>query len=67
MCNPLAAIITQMRKALVGGSNLLNPSAALRDRRRRAAADPARLIVASSSRFGVWLFNREAPRIAENL
>ena len=66
MCNPIAAIMTQMRKALVGGSNLFNPSAA------SAIGGAVRLliplaIIALVFAFGVWLFNREAPRIAENL
>ena len=66
MCNPLAAIMAQLRKALVGGSNRLEPSAAF------ALGGGVRLLIplsliAVTFGFGVWLFTREAPRIAENL
>jgi ABC-2 type transport system permease protein len=66
MCNPLAVIITQMRKALVGGPNNLYPSAAY------AIGGAARLVIplgliALTFAVGLWLFMREAPRIAENL
>ena len=66
MCNPLAAILTQMRKALVGGSDKFNPSAAY-------AIDGAiHLLIPLFFVFaifflGIWFFNREAPRISENL
>ena len=65
-CNPIAAIMTQMRTALVGGSDLLYPSAA------SAIGGAVRLliplgIIGLVFAFGVWLFSREAPRIAENL
>jgi len=42
MCNPIAAIITQMRKALIGRGECLQSLGGLRDRRRRAPADPVR-------------------------
>jgi ABC-2 type transport system permease protein len=66
MCNPLASIMTQMRKALVGGPNTFEPSAAF------AIGGAVRLLIplcliALIFGFGVWLFTREAPRIAENL
>jgi ABC-2 type transport system permease protein len=66
MCNPLAVIMTQMRKALVGGPNEYYPSAAY------AIGGAIRLLIplgliALTFGFGIWLFNREAPRIAENL
>jgi ABC-2 type transport system permease protein len=63
MANPLAAVLTQMRHALVdpsaptagdvigGDARLLIPLA----------------IVAGVFALGVWVFMREAPRIAENL
>jgi ABC-2 type transport system permease protein len=63
MCNPLAAIFTQMRHAFVdpsahsaavyiGGSvRLLIPLG----------------IIAIVFALGLWFFNREAPRIAERL
>jgi ABC-2 type transport system permease protein len=66
MCNPIAAILTQMRKALIGESNGYNPSAAY------AIGGAVRLlipfaIVCLVFALGVWFFSREAPRIAENL
>jgi ABC-2 type transport system permease protein len=63
MANPLTAILTQMRHALIdpsaptaadaigGGARLLIPLA----------------IVAATFALGTWVFMREAPRIAENL
>jgi ABC-2 type transport system permease protein len=66
MCNPIAAIITQMRQALIGEGNAYNPSAAF------AIGGAVRLlipfaIVCFVFALGVWFFSREAPRIAENL
>jgi ABC-2 type transport system permease protein len=66
MCNPIAAILTQMRKALVGHSDLYNPSAAY------ALGGAIRVLIPIALTFmvfalGVWFFNKEAPRIAENL
>ncbi|HEX8064977.1 MAG TPA: ABC transporter permease [Thermoleophilaceae bacterium] len=63
MCNPLAAILEQGRHAVVDPSAM---SAA------DAIGDPVRLlipggIVLVSIALGFWLFNREAPRIAEQL
>jgi ABC-2 type transport system permease protein len=63
MCNPVAAIITQMRHAFI-------------DRRAPSAAAviggdfrlliPIGVIVAVFA-LGLWVFNHETPRIAENL
>jgi ABC-2 type transport system permease protein len=63
MCNPIAATLTQMRKAFVdpsahgaavyigGAVRLLIPLG----------------IIAAVFALGLWFFNREAPRIAENI
>jgi ABC-2 type transport system permease protein len=63
MCNPLAAVIQQTRHALIDPSSL---SAA------QAIGGTPRLlvpigIVVGLCLLGVWVFNREAPRIAEEL
>jgi ABC-2 type transport system permease protein len=63
MCNPLAAILTEMRHALLDPSA---PDAAA------AIGGWLRLliplgIIAGVFALGLWVFNREAPRIAENL
>jgi ABC-2 type transport system permease protein len=63
MLNPLAAIIEQVRHALIDPGA---PTAAA------AAGGAARLAIPLGIVFGVfalgfWVFNREAPRIAENL
>jgi ABC-2 type transport system permease protein len=62
MCNPLATILVQARHAVVGHA----PSASY------AIGGTARLaipvgIVAVIFAVGFWFFNREAPRIAEEL
>ena len=62
MINPLGAIITQARKALLSRA---------RPRPRRARR-PARLliplgIIAVMFALGLWYFNREAPLISEKL
>ena len=64
MCNPIAAIQVQMYKAFV------NPSATVRA--IEAIGGAVRLLIplgliAIVFVLGMWLFNREAPRIAENL
>ena len=64
MANPIAAMLTQMRHALIDPNA---PTAADGDRRHRAAADPAGHRGGDASRSGFWVFMREAPRIAENL
>jgi len=61
--NPIATILTQARHAFVDGGA---PSAAA------AAGGTVRLliplgIIAATFTLGLWFFNREAPRIAENL
>lgn len=61
--NPVAAILTQMRHAFLDPTA---PSAA------EAAGGGARIliplaIIAAVFALGLWFFNREAPRIAENL
>jgi ABC-2 type transport system permease protein len=61
--NPIGAILTQARKALLQPSA---PSAA------RAIGGEARLLIPFAIVFGMfalglWYFNREAPRISENL
>jgi ABC-2 type transport system permease protein len=63
MLNPIAAVLAQMRHAVVDPSA---PSAS------QAAGGPARLllsaaIVALVAALGFWRFNRDAPRIAEDL
>jgi ABC-2 type transport system permease protein len=63
MANPIAAVLTQMRHALI------DPSAPTAG---EAIGGDVRLliplgVVAVVSALGVWIFMREAPRIAENL
>ena len=63
MINPIGAILTQARKALLDPTA---PSAV------RAIGGVPRLmiplaIIAFVFAIGLWFFNREAPRIAENL
>jgi ABC-2 type transport system permease protein len=63
MCNPLAAILTQMGKSFVDPNA---PGAAF------YIGGTARLliplaIIAAVFALGIWVFNREAPRIAENI
>ena len=64
MANPLACVLTQMRKAFIEPSA---PSAA------EMIGGPVRLLIPfgdrrrGRSRSGYWVFSREAPRIAENL
>jgi ABC-2 type transport system permease protein len=63
LANPIAAVLTQMRAAIV------DPHARpIWD----AIGDPLRLLVPAALvvgafALGLWVFQREAPRIAENL
>ena len=66
MMNPIASLITQARHALVGGTNGANPSAAYALGGWEYIAIPLG-IIAFVFVLGVWVFNHEAPRIAENL
>jgi ABC-2 type transport system permease protein len=66
MASPIATLITQARRALVGGSQNANPSAAYALRGWEYVLIPVGLIIVVFI-VGVWFFNREAPRISENL
>lgn len=62
--NPIATLLTQSGHAFIGGAKL--PTAAA------AAGGTARLliplaIIAGTFALGLWVFHREAPRIAERL
>ena len=63
MCNPIAVVLTQMRKAVIQPSA---PSAAEMIGGAPRLLIPLGIIVAVFA-LGYWVFNREAPRIAENL
>ncbi|HEX8856963.1 MAG TPA: ABC transporter permease [Thermoleophilaceae bacterium] len=63
MCNPLAAVIQQVRHSVIDPTA---PSAA------QAIGGAPRLLIPIAITFGLfvlgfWIFNREAPRIAEEL
>lgn len=75
MINPIAAILTQMHAAWIGSSTITvgghtatyTPAGAA-----RAIGGAPRLLIPLGIIFGLfflglWFFNREAPRIAENL
>jgi ABC-2 type transport system permease protein len=66
MMNPIASLIAQARHALVIGTEGQNPSAAYALGGWEYIAIPVG-IIAFLFVLGVWVFNREAPRIAENL
>jgi ABC-2 type transport system permease protein len=69
MVNPVAAIIAQTRRALVGvtpGVQGANPSAALALGGAEYVLIPLGIIFVVFA-LGLWAFNREAPRISENL
>jgi ABC-2 type transport system permease protein len=66
MMNPIATLIAQARHALVGGPEGANPSAAYALGGWEYIAIPLG-IIAFVFVLGVWVFSREAPRIAENL
>ena len=63
MCNPLAMIVQQSRHALIDPAE---PSAAEAIGGDVRLLIPLGLVVATFA-FGLWLFNRMAPRIAEEL
>jgi ABC-2 type transport system permease protein len=63
MCNPLASIMQQMRHALIDPSA---PTAAAAIGGTERLLIPGGLLVAVVV-LGFWYFNREAPRIAEEL
>jgi ABC-2 type transport system permease protein len=64
MCNPIASILTQMRHVFIGGKGAYSAAVFI--------GGAVRLliplgIIAAVLALGLWFFNREAPRIAENL
>jgi ABC-2 type transport system permease protein len=63
MCNPIAVVLTQMRKAVIQPSA---PSAAEMIGGQVRLLIPFAIILAVFA-LGYWVFSREAPRIAENL
>jgi ABC-2 type transport system permease protein len=63
MCNPLSAVFTQMRHAVIDPNA---PSAAYAIGGAGRLAIPIVFVFAVFA-LGFWLFNREAPRIAEQL
>ncbi len=63
MCNPLAAIIQQSRHAMIDPEQ---PSAATAIGGAPRLLIPLAILVGTFL-FGLWLFNRMAPRIAEEL
>ena len=64
VCNPIAAIFVQMRRALIGP--LRAPTAVTAIGGSAALLIPIAIVVGVFA-LGLWFFNREAPRIAENL
>ena len=66
MLNPIASLIAQARHALVAQPEGWNPSAAYALGGWEYIAIPLG-IIAFVFVLGVWVFNHEAPRIAENL
>ncbi|WP_354699217.1 hypothetical protein DSM112329_04927 [Paraconexibacter sp. AEG42_29] len=63
LCNPMAAIFTQMRKAMVDGGA---PSITRAFEQPEFVLIPLGLIFGIFA-LGVWFFLRESPRVAENL
>jgi len=63
MCNPLAAILEQVRHAVIDPGA---PSAAAAIGGAERLLIPAGIVVGLFA-LGLWVFNREAPRIAEEL
>jgi ABC-2 type transport system permease protein len=66
MSNPIASLIAQARHALVGGLDSVNPSASFALGGWVEVLIPLGIIVVVFA-LGLWVFNREAPRISENL
>ena len=66
MANPVASLIAEGRRALVAGPQNVNPSAAYALGGTKFALIPVAIIVFVFL-LGIWFFNREAPRISENL
>jgi ABC-2 type transport system permease protein len=64
MCSPIAAILTQMRNAFIGGHGAFSAATAIGGTVRLLI--PFGIIVLVFA-LGLWFFNREAPRISENL
>jgi ABC-2 type transport system permease protein len=75
MINPIAAILTQMHAAWIGNSTIIvngHPVTYVVRDAADAIGGAARLLIPLGIIFGIfclglWFFNREAPRIAENL
>src|SRR5205807_1266361 len=75
MLNPIAAILTQMHAAWIGSSTIVVAGHSVTYTPQDAAAaigGGVRLLIPLGIIFGLfalglWVFNREAPRIAENL
>jgi ABC-2 type transport system permease protein len=64
LCSPIAAILTQMRNAFIGGHSAYSAATAIGGTVRLLI--PFGIIVGIFT-LGLWFFNREAPRISENL
>ena len=64
MINPLAVIFEQVRVWILEPQRARPPS---RPPAAGSACCPASAIFVAVCVFGVWIFNREAPRIAEEL
>jgi ABC-2 type transport system permease protein len=66
MVNPVAALVAEARRALVAGHQNVNPSASYALGGTELALIPL-AIIAVVFVLGILVFNREAPRISENL
>ena len=64
MFNPLSNILTQARHELIGPHGA--PTAAQAAQGAAWLLIPAAIVIGSFA-LGLWYFNREAPRIAEEL
>ena len=65
MINPLAVIFEQVRVWVLAEPQA--PDRRRGGRRRRCGLLPAAAIFVGVCAFAVWIFSREAPRIAEDL